>query len=123
MRNDRIAQTEKRDRYLNKLIGFQDTESVKVITGIRRCGKSSLLKLMVAHLTETGILPEQIIEMNFESNDFQKMTSNDVYDYVKKQIVPGKQMYLFFDEIQRIDAWEDVINAFRRYARYCRHRS
>lgn len=103
----------KRDRYLNKLIGFQDTEPVKVITGIRRCGKSSLLKLMVAHLTETGILPEQIVEMNFESNDFRKMTSNDVYDYVKKQIVPGKQMYLFFDEIQRIDAWEDAINAFR----------
>lgn len=103
----------KRDRYLNKLIGFQDTEPVKVITGIRRCGKSSLLKLMVAHLTETGILPEQIVEMNFESNDFRKMTSNDVYDYVKKQIVLGKQMYLFFDEIQRIDAWEDAINAFR----------
>ena len=103
----------KRDRYLNKLIGFQDTEPVKVITGIRRCGKSSLLKLMVAHLTETGIRPEQIVEMNFESNDFRKMTSDAVYTYVKKQIVPGKRMYLFFDEIQRVDAWEDAINALR----------
>ena len=103
----------KRDRYLNKLIGFQDTEPVKVITGIRRCGKSSLLKLMVAHLTETGIRPEQIVEMNFESNDFRKMTSDAVYDYVKKQVVSGKRMYLFFDEIQRIDAWEDAINALR----------
>ncbi len=103
----------KRDCYLNKLVGFQDTEPVKVITGIRRCGKSSLLKLMVAHLTETGIQPEQIIEMNFESNDFRKMSSDDVYAYVKKRIVPGKRMYLFFDEIQRIDAWEDAINAFR----------
>lgn len=102
-----------RDRYLNKLIGFQDTEPVKVITGIRRCGKSSLLKLMVAHLTETNVRSEQIVEMNFESYDFQKMTSDDVYDYVKKRIVPGKRMYLFFDEIQRIDAWEDAINAFR----------
>lgn len=103
----------KRDRYLNKLVGFQDTEPVKVITGIRRCGKSSLLKLMVAHLTETGIEPEQIVEMNFESNDFRKMTSDTVYAYVKKRTVPGKRMYLFFDEIQRIDAWEDAINAFR----------
>ena len=55
-----------RDNYLNKLIGFQDTEPVKVITGIRRCGKSSLLKLMVRHLKDTGISPEQIIEMNFD---------------------------------------------------------
>ena len=60
-----------RDSYLNKLIGFQDTEPVKVITGIRRCGKSSLLKLMVQHLKDTGILSEQIIEMNFESFDFR----------------------------------------------------
>ncbi len=103
----------KRDRYLNKLIGFQDTEPVKVITGIRRCGKSSLLKLMVAHLIETSIQPEQIVEMNFESNDFRKMTSDDVYAYVKQQVVSGKRMYLFFDEIQRIDAWEDAINALR----------
>ena len=103
----------KRDRYLKKLIGFQDTEPVKVITGIRRCGKSSLLKLMVAHLIETGVQPEQIIEMNFESNDFRKMNSDAVYAYVKKQVVPGKRMYLFFDEIQRIDAWEDAVNALR----------
>lgn len=103
----------KRNRYLDKLVGFQDTEPVKVITGIRRCGKSSLLKLMVAHLKEAGIRSEQIIEMNFESHDFRNMTSDDVYSYVKGLIVPGKRMYLFFDEIQRIDAWEDAINAFR----------
>ena len=63
----------KRDNYLNRLIGFQDTEPVKIITGIRRCGKSSLLKLMVAHLVETGVQKEQIIEMNFESHDFRRM--------------------------------------------------
>lgn len=103
----------KRDSYLNKLIGFQDMEPVKVITGIRRCGKSSLLKLMVIHLKETGIQPEQIIEMNFESGNYRKMTSDDVYNYIKERIVPDKRMYLFFDEIQRIEAWEDAINAFR----------
>ena len=102
-----------RDRYLKKLIGFQDTEPVKVITGIRRCGKSSLLKLMIRHLRETGIGQEQIVEMNFESHDFRSMTSDEVYHYVKDRAVPGKRMYLFFDELQRIDAWEDAVNSFR----------
>ena len=103
----------RRDGYMNKLIGFQDTEPVKVITGIRRCGKSSLLKLMVQHLKDTGIQPEQIIEMNFESFDFRGMSADDIYRYVKERIVLGKRMYLFFDELQRIEAWEDAINAFR----------
>ena len=103
----------KREGYLEKLIGFQDTELVKVITGIRRCGKSSLLKLMIQHLQESGIQPEQIVEMNFESQDFRKMTSDDVYDFVKARIIPGKRMYLFFDELQRIEAWEDAVNSFR----------
>lgn len=103
----------KRDRYLKKLIGFQDTEPVKVITGLRRCGKSSLLKLMIRHLQETGIQPDQIVEMNFESHDFRNMTSDEVYHYVKERVIPGKRMYLFFDELQRIDAWEDAVNSFR----------
>ena len=102
-----------RDRYLKKLIGFQDTEPVKVITGIRRCGKSSLLKLMIRHLRETGIQQNQIVEMNFESHDFRNMTSDEVYHYVKERVVPGKRMYLFFDELQRINAWEDAVNSFR----------
>ncbi len=102
-----------RDRYLKKLIGFQDTEPVKVITGIRRCGKSSLLKLMIRHLRENGMGQEQIVEMNFESHDFRSMTSDEVYHYVKEKAVPGKRMYLFFDELQRIDAWEDAVNSFR----------
>lgn len=102
-----------RDLYLKKLIDFQDTEPVKVITGIRRCGKSSLLKLMVRHLQETGIEPEQILEMNFESYHFRNMTSDGVYQYVKERTLPGRRMYLFFDELQRIDAWEDAVNAFR----------
>ena len=102
-----------RDRYLKKLIGFQDTEPVKVITGIRRCGKSSLLKLMIRHLREAGIGQEQVVEMNFESHDFRSMTSDEVYHYVKEKAVPGKRMYLFFDELQRIDAWEDAVNSLR----------
>ena len=102
-----------RDHYLRKLIGFKDTEPVKVITGIRRCGKSSLLRLMMRYLRDNGVSDEQIVEMNFESYAFLHMSADDVYQYVKEQIIPGKRMYLFFDEIQRIPAWESAINALR----------
>ena len=102
-----------RTQYLDKLIAFQDTEPVKVVTGIRRCGKSSLLKLMVQHLKNTGKTEDQIIEMNFESHDFKNMKSDDIYEYVKTRIVPDKRMYLFFDELQRVNAWEDAVNSFR----------
>lgn len=108
-----IRELKKRDIYLNKLIAFKDLEAVKVVTGIRRCGKSSLLKLMILHLKEAGILEEQIVEMNFESYDFKDMSSDDLYNYVKDRVLPDKKMYLFFDEIQRIEAWEEAINAFR----------
>lgn len=103
----------KRDLYLNKIIAFQDTEPVKVVTGIRRCGKSSLLKLMVDHLRKTGISDEQILEMNFESHAFKKMDSDAFYEYVKQNVVPNRRMYLFFDEVQRVPKWEDAINSFR----------
>ncbi len=103
----------KRDLYLNKIIAFRDTEPVKVVTGIRRCGKSSLLKLMVEHLKETGVAEEQIIEMNFESHEFKKMSADEFYHYVKDRVIPEKRMYLFFDELQRITDWEDTVNSFR----------
>ena len=103
----------KRDLYLNKIIAFQNTEPVKVVTGIRRCGKSSLLKLMVLHLKESGITDEQILEMNFESHAFKNMNSDSFYEYVKQHIVPNKRMYLFFDEVQRVPNWEDAVNSFR----------
>lgn len=103
----------KRDRYLNKLIAFQDTEPVKVVTGIRRCGKSSILKLMILHLKESGIKDDQILAMNFESYAFKNMSSDDFYGYVREKIIPDKRMYLFFDEVQRVPNWEDAVNSFR----------
>jgi predicted AAA+ superfamily ATPase len=102
-----------RDIYLNRLIAFQDTEPVKVITGIRRCGKSSLLKLMQRHLLETGIVPQQIVSMNFESMEYRDMDVQAFYNHVKETVQPNKRMYLFFDELQRLDRWEDAINSFR----------
>ena len=102
-----------RDIYLNKLIAFQDKEPIKVITGIRRCGKSKLLQLMIKHLLNEGKEKRQIIEINFESMEFSLMSYKEVYDYIKERIVNGKRMYLFFDEIQRINGWENTINSLR----------
>lgn len=107
------AQLYQRRVYLNKLIAFQDTESVKIITGIRRCGKSSLLKLMIKHLLEQGITHEQIIFVNFESMQFSNMSVRELYEYVKARLPQDKKAYLFFDEIQRIEQWQDAINSFR----------
>lgn len=106
-------QLKSRDIYLSQLIEFKDKEPIKVITGIRRSGKSSLLKLMQEHLLDNGIKKKQIISMNFESFEFQSMNYTDLYEYVKNRIVKGKRSYLFFDELQRIDKWENAINAFR----------
>ena len=106
-------QLKKRDLYLNKILAFQDTEPVKVVTGIRRCGKSSLLKLMTLHLKENGIAEDQILEMNFESYAFKNMNSDSFYQYVREHIVPNKRMYFFFDEVQRVPKWDDAINSFR----------
>ena len=102
-----------RDIYLNKLIAFQDKELVKIISGLRRTGKSKLLLLMANHLLAEGKEPSQIIEMNFEKMEFFKMNYNQIYEYVKKRIIKGKKMYLFFDEIQRVYGWENAINALR----------
>lgn len=102
-----------RDIYLKRLIAFQDTEPVKVVTGIRRCGKSSLLKLMRQHLLDSGIYPEQIVSMNFEFMEFREMDVKSFYLYIKDRVLNDKRMYLFFDELQRLPQWEDAVNSFR----------
>lgn len=108
-----IENLKPRDIYLNQLTAFQDTEPVKVVTGIRRCGKSSLLKLMQKHLIDTGIQQNQIIAMNFESMEYRNMDVRAFYSFVKGKVLPDKRMYLFFDELQRLDQWEDAVNSFR----------
>ena len=102
-----------RNSYLEKLIKFKDTNFIKIITGIRRCGKSSLMKLMIRHLLENNVKEEQIIQINFESIEFKKMTVEILYNYVKNNLPKDKKAYLFFDEIQKISEWQDAINSFR----------
>ena len=102
-----------RSSYLEKLIKFKDTDFIKIITGIRRCGKSSLMKLMIRYLLENNVKEEQIIQINFESIEFKKMTVEILYNYVKNNLPKDKKAYLFFDEIQKISEWQDAINSFR----------
>ena len=102
-----------RTRYLKQLISFQDTDLIKVVTGIRRCGKSSLLELMEEHLRENGVAAEQIVSMNFESMQYADMDSKALYQAVMERKLAGKRLYLFFDEVQRVPDWEDAVNSFR----------
>lgn len=101
-----------RDTYLEQLISFVDLKLVKVITGIRRCGKSSLLKLMVNHLKSQGVQDEQIVEINFESMQYYGWDNKKFYDFVMSKKIDGKMMYLFFDEVQRTSDWQIAVNSF-----------
>ena len=85
-----------RDIYLNRLIAFQDTEPVKVITGIRRCGKSSLLKLMQEHLLRSGVKQEQIIAINFESL-FRRIKEAICFLMNCKEFINGKMRLIPFE--------------------------
>ena len=89
-----------RTRYLKQLISFQDTDLIKVVTGIRRCGKSSLLELMEEHLRENGVAAEQIVSMNFESMQYAVLDCMALYQAVLERKLAGKRLYLFFDEVQ-----------------------
>ena len=86
-----------RELYLRQLRAFRDTDMIKVLTGIRRCGKSSLMKLMAQWLRDNGIEDKQIIEINFESMRFSEMTVEEFYSYITERVIAGKRMYLFFD--------------------------
>lgn len=110
---DKIMELKNRSQYLDKLISVQDMEVIKVVTGIRRCGKSSLLKLMMAHLREQGVMEEQILSVNFESMQFADMDSKRLYQYVMERAPKGKRLYLFLDEVQKVRDWQDAVNSFR----------
>lgn len=103
-----------RPLYLKKLIEFKDKEQIKVITGIRRCGKSKLLDLFIEYLKSEGVASNHIIKYDFESLKHAGMTYQTLYDEIIKKTkkIKGK-VYLFFDEVQRVPQWELAINSFR----------
>ena len=103
-----------RERYLSKIRPFYDQDLIKVIMGIRRCGKSVLLLQIIEELKEKGIPESQIIYINFENEDYSFIkTDIDLHNYIKKKIVNKEKYYLFFDEIQNVKDWEKAINSFK----------
>ena len=101
-----------RHHYLDKLIAFKDKELIKVITGIRRCGKSTIMEIYRDWLLENGILPEQIIYLNFEDYDYYELRNpKNLYTYIKPLIQADKMTYIFFDEIQHVSDFPDIINS------------
>ena len=103
----------KRDLYLNKLIQFKDKQFIKVITGIRRCGKSTLLKLFKEYLLENDVNEKQIIYINFESMQFDDIKDYKLlYEYIKEHIVEDSRTYLLLDEVQEVVHWEKAVNSF-----------
>ena len=100
-----------RDMYLNKLLAYKDTEFIKVITVIRRCGKSSLLKLFMEKILEED-KKANIIYMNFESFEFDDIINyKDMYNKISKQINKKNKNYILLDEVQRVEKWEKAVNA------------
>lgn len=103
----------RREQYMEKIRPFIDKEIVKVLTGIRRCGKSIMLKLIQEELITSGINKEQILDINFESRAVDYVTSVDkTYHEIKKTAEKiNKKLYLFLDEIQELQGWETMINS------------
>lgn len=103
-----------REKYLSKIRPFYDVDIIKVITGIRRCGKSIILMQIMDELKNKGIDEEQIIYINFEFEDYYFIKNDlDLHNYIKDKIVNDKKYYLFFDEIQNVENWEKAVNSFK----------
>lgn len=101
-----------RQDYLNWLIQHKDKQIIKVVTGVRRCGKSTIFEIYRDYLLSQGILPEQIIALNFENLDYEELTDyRSLYQYVKERLCPDKMNYIFLDEIQHVDAYEKAVDS------------
>ena len=103
-----------RPSYVEQLIQNRDVDLVKIITGIRRCGKSSILDLFHRYLVDDGVPKGNIIHMNLESLKYRKLTDHlSFYDYVSEHIAKAGRTYLIFDELQVVEHWEKAIESFR----------
>lgn len=100
-----------RKEYLEKLKSFKDKDLIKVITGIRRCGKSTLFDLFINYLKETGISDNQIIKVNLEDADYDFENYKELYDYINKKIDSKKQYYVFIDEVQNVPLFQKAVDS------------
>ena len=100
-----------RNQYLEKLISFKDKKLIKVITGIRRCGKSTLLKIFQDYLLKNNIKKNQIISINFENPDFEDLKDyKSLYKYIEKHLLKDKKNYVFLDEIQNVKDYQKAVD-------------
>lgn len=105
---NRIQRTE----YLNKLIAFRDKKIIKVITGVRRCGKSTLMQIYQDHLRDNGVEEKCIVSVNLEDYDYYELRQpKNLHSYIKERLVDGKMTYIFLDEIQRCENFPEVADS------------
>ena len=99
-----------RQEYLNKLIELKDKDFIKIITGIRRCGKSTILELFIDYLKNNGIEENQIIHLNLENPDYDFENYKELYDYIKSRLNKDKKNYVFIDEVQNVDKFQKAVD-------------
>ena len=101
-----------RPLYVDKIMAYVDTPFVKILTGVRRCGKSTILKMIMERLkTERNIPEDRIISCRFDSMEYEDMTAKQIYTLLKDQLSSTGRTYLFLDEVQEITGWEKVVNS------------
>lgn len=101
-----------RPLYVDKIMVYVDTPFVKILTGVRRCGKSTILKMIMEKLrNERGIPEEQIVSYRFDSMEYEDMTAKEMYRELKSRLCSDGKTYLFLDEMQEIKGWEKVVNS------------
>ena len=104
----------KRETYLSRIRGFYDSDLVKILVGIRRCGKSVILNQIIDELKEKGCEDNHIIYINFEYIEYEDLKDyKKLNKYIKEQLIDEKKYYIFLDEIQKVDRFEDVVNSLR----------
>lgn len=102
-----------REAYIKRATLFRDTDLVKVVTGVRRCGKSSLLSLVRQRIESEGIAGRSFVSVNLEQRGLGINSDDDLYEYVKSRLSKEGRTYVFIDEVQRIEGWHDVVNSLR----------
>lgn len=101
-----------RPLYVDKIMAYTDTPFVKILTGVRRCGKSTILKMIIEKLQKERNIPEdQIVSYRFDSMEYEDMTAKEMYAELKGRLYQGKKTYFFLDEMQEIKGWEKVVNS------------
>ena len=100
-----------RPSYVDKIMAYVDTPFVKILTGVRRCGKSTILKMIMSKLRECGIPESRIVSYCFDSMEFEDMTAKQMYSELKSRVSPEGKTYFFLDEMQEIKGWEKVVNS------------